>query len=82
MIKAESAMAAKGIIAIVGNSGVEGVGWVVPTAFVGATVDEALNAEGMYIIANTLQVTLLGVKVVRGVCVEAQTALKVPTPEI
>jgi hypothetical protein len=38
MIKAESAMAAKGIIANAGNSGVEGVGWVVPTGLVGAGV--------------------------------------------
>jgi len=54
MIKAESDMAAKGIIAIAENSGTEGVGWVVTTGFVGATVDEALNADGMYSIANTL----------------------------
>jgi len=54
MIKAESAMAAKGIIANTGNSGTEGVGWVVPIAFVGVALDEASNLEGMYSIANTL----------------------------
>jgi len=54
MINAESAMAAKGIIAIAENSGAEGVGWVVPTGCVGVGVDEEPDLEGMYSIANTL----------------------------